>query len=325
MDEGRSGDDAAGLALALVGYNKEVLGVGCASASLSERLAGQACTVFWAGLDDGEWQRAKDESFDMVLLTDALAASADPHSVLRAAARKLKPSGMLVAWLPNVEHGDTRIAIEEGRFHYGGPGLLEGPQLGHFTLEAIRDQFGQAGLVIVDTARVIRPLIEPQFGVTRDETRPEGLHDLMDDPEVETYEFVLRAVRDNGDQALADLARRVHELSDRARDESTRAALLRAELLQKDLIARNLELYRKLAADQKLAIEEQRRYIEALRGHISGLERNVEALTVSLEEIRRSSAATDAKYQAMLGQWSVRATAPIRSISRRLSRKRKNL
>jgi hypothetical protein len=100
---------------------------------------------------------------------------------------------------------------------------------------------------------------------------------------------------------------------------------LRAELLQKDLIARNLELYRKLAADQKLAIEEQRRYIEALRGHISGLERNVEALTVSLEEIRRSSAATDAKYQAMLGQWSVRATAPIRSISRRLSRKRKNL
>lgn len=325
MDEGRSGDDAADLALEFVGYNKVVLGIGCASASLTERLAGQACAVFETGLDDGEWQRAKDESFDVVLLTDALAASADPHNVLSTAARKLKPSGTLVAWLPNVAHGDTRIAIEERRFRYGGRGLLEGPQVGHFTLEAIRDLFGQAGLVIVDTARVIRPLIGPQFGVTRHEAPAEGLHDLMDDPEVETYEFVLRAVRDNRDQALAELARRVHELSDRAQDEGTRTALLRAELLQKDLISLDLEQHRKLVGDQQLAIEEQQQYIEALRGHLSGLERNLEALTESLEELRRASAATDAKYQTMLGRRTVRVTAPIRSISEKLSRKRKNL
>lgn len=325
MDEGRSGDDAADLALELVGYNKEVLGIGCASASLTERLAGHACTVFEAGLDDGDWQQAKDESFDVVLLTDALAASADPHGFLSAAARKMKSSGVLVAWLPNVAHGDTRIAIEERRFRYGGRGLLEGPQVGHFTLGAIRDLFGQAGLVIVDTARVIRPLIEPQFGVTRHEARPEGLHDLMDDPEIETYEFVVRAVQDNRDQALAALAGRVHELSDRARDEMTRTALLRAELRQKDLISLDLEQHRKLVGDQQLAIEEQQQYIEALRGHVSGLERNLETLTESLEELRRSSAATDAKYQAMLGRWTVRATAPIRSISERLSRKRNNL
>jgi SAM-dependent methyltransferase len=324
MDEGRYGDDAADLALELVGYNKEVLGIGCASASLRERLAGQACSVFEASLDDGEWQRSKDDSFDVVLLTDALATSADPCSVLRIAVRKLKPSGVLVAWLPNVGHGDTRIAIEERRFLYGGRGLLEGPQVGHFTLEAIRDLFGQAGLVIVETARVIRPLIEPQFGVTRHEAAPKGLHSLMDDPEVETYEFVLRAVRDNRDQALAELATRVHELSDRARDETTRTALLRAELRQKDLISLDLEQHRKLVGDQQRAIDEQRQYIEALRGHISGLERNLEALTESLGELRRSSAATDAKYQTLLSRRTVRATAPVRRISDKLSRKGRN-
>lgn len=296
-DDGRSGDDAVGLALELVGSNKVVLAVGGAAGSLTERLAGRGCTVSVVDVDDGEWQGATDESFDVVLLADALAGCPDPEGVLRAAARKVKPSGVLVAWLPNAAHGDSRI---------------EGSRIGQFTLEAIHRLFGQAGLVIVDTARVIVPLVEPQFGVTRDEAGPDRLHDLMDDHEVETYEFVVRAVRDNGDRAVAELARRVDELAERARDETVRTAVRRAELWQKDLLSLDLEQHRQLVREQQRAIEEQREYIEALRGHVEGLEHNVEALTQSLEALRRATGATDASKGDTLG----------RRISRRLTRKR---
>jgi hypothetical protein len=324
MDDSRSGDNATDLALALVGYNKEVLGVGSASTSLIERLERQGCTVSVVDMDVGVWHGAKDESFDVVLLTDALAGSPDPLRALGIGARKLKPSGVLVAWLPNATHGDTRIAVIEGRFHYGGRGLLDGSQVGQFTLEAIRDLFMRAGLVIVDTARVIAPLIEPQFGVIRDEARPEGLYDLMEDPEIESYEFVLRAVRDNGDRALVDLARRVDELADRARDETARTALLRSEMWQMELLSVDLEQHRKLVGEQQQAIANQQQYIEALSGHVSGLENNLEALTQELGALRQSHVTPDAKFKAILGRRSVHATAPIRWFSDKLTRNRKN-
>lgn len=319
LDESRSGADAADLALGLVGSNKEVLGIGCGSTSLTERLAQQGCTVVAVDVDDDDWDGTMSETFDVVLLTGALARSADPHRVIRRAARKVKHSGVLVAWLPNAAHGDSSLAIKERRFHYGGHGLLEGPQVEHFTLDAIREMFVQAGLVIVDTARVVVPLVETQFAVTRDEAQPEQLHDSMDDPEVETYEFVLRAVPDNGDRALADLARRVEELSARARDETARTAVLRAELWQKEVLSLDLERHRTHLREQQQAIEAQQRYIEALKGHVSGLEHNIEVLTQSLEELRRSSDPAGAEDQIGTRRRTARATPTIRRIADRLA------
>jgi SAM-dependent methyltransferase len=321
MDDSRSGDDAAELALEFVGYNKEVLAIGC-SPVLAKLLAGHACSVIEVDVDDVVWHGAKDESFDAVILTEALANSPEPLEILSRAVHKLKPSGVLVSWLPNMAHGDTRTAAMEGQFRSGGHGVLDGPQVGSFTLQTIRDLFRRAGLVIVEMARVIVPLVEPQFGVTRDEVRPEGLHDLLEDPEIETYEFVLRAVPDNGDQALVDLTRRFDEFADRARDETVRTALVRSELWQKDLLSLELEQHRKLAAEQQQVIAEQQRYIEALRGHASGLEHNVEVLTHSLEQFRSPSAATETNH-ATRGR-AERATAPIHWISRKLTFGRKN-
>lgn len=290
MDHSRSADNADVLALELVGSNKEVLGVGCPSASLTEGLASQGCTVSVVDSDDSEWPGVDDESFDVVVLAEWV-SSRDPYPVLCRAARKMKASGVLVARLPNVNHGSTGIAIEKGRFRYGRHGLLEGPHVKHFTPDAIRELFRRSGLVIVDTARVVVPLVEAQFGVTRAEVAPHRLHDLLNDPEGETYEFVLRAVRDNGDRAVAELTKRVDELNERAREETVRTAVLRAELWQMQLLFHDLERHRKLAGEQRQTIEEQQRYIEALEGHASGLERNVEVLTQSLQELQAAMAA----------------------------------
>lgn len=334
---------AADLALELVGYNKEVLGIGVESACMTERLEQRGCTVvemehslqpavatrpgtgervMASDLDDSvAWQQFKDESFDAVLLTDVLAGVDDPLAALSRGARKIKPAGVLVAWLPNVAHGDARRALRHGEFRYGRHGLLDSRHVESFTLDAIRTLFRRAGLLVVDTARVIMPLFGSQFGATRDQERPDVLRDLMNDPEIETYEYVLRAVRDNGDWAVAELTGRLHELSDRVHGEKIRTALLRAELRQMDDLAFELKRHQKHIEEQQSAIAEQQQYIDALTGHISGLEHNVEVLTRSLEELHQNYVATDAMYKEMLGRRTVQGTAPVRWAYDKLTRR----
>jgi septal ring factor EnvC (AmiA/AmiB activator) len=121
-------------------------------------------------------------------------------------------------------------------------------------------------------------------------------------------------VRDNGTRTLAELARRVNELSDLAAHESVRTALLRKEMHDRDELLRSRN-------DQ---LEEQERYIEALKGHTSGLEHNVDVLNEALVEREGARAAIDAKYRAVLSMKTVQMTAPIRWVYNKLTGASKN-
>ena len=73
----------------------------------------------------------------------------------------------------------------------------------------------KAGLVVVDTKRVVVPLFHSELGVKLGDVSHQTLDELHADPEVECYQYVMKSVRDNGDHALTDLAARVNELTDR--------------------------------------------------------------------------------------------------------------
>ncbi len=68
---------------------------------------------------------------------------------------------------------------------------------------------------------------------------------------------------------------------------------MRIALLRKGLLDNGI-LHEVIAARQR-DIEEQQRYVEALEGHVSGLEHNIEVLTESL-------AAPEGRYQTALAQ-----------------------
>jgi hypothetical protein len=210
---------------------------------------------------------------------------------LRQAARKLKPSGFIVTSLPNIAHGDVRIALMNGSFPYGETGLLDRTHLHFFTLESIRQMMEEAGLVVVDTKRVVIPLFQSELGVTRAHVSQRTLDELHTDPEVESYQYVMKSVRDNGDSEVAELSHRVSELTERVHNQRMRIALLRREIID------NRILHDDDIAAHRRDIEGQRRYIEALNGHVSGLEHNIEILTRSLteaEERHRAALATRA-------------------------------
>jgi hypothetical protein len=203
---------------------------------------------------------------------------------LRHAVRKLKPTGFVVTSMPNVAHGDVRIALMNGRFQYSEWGLLDRTHLRFFTLETIREFLSEAGLVVVDTKRVVEPLFHTELGVTRRDISPKTLDELYTDPEIETYQFVMKSVRENGSQAVAELATRVNELSDRVYHQRVRLALFRKTLRDTTVL------------DQHIAAHQE--YIKALEGHVSGLEHNIEVLTEGLVD-------ADARYRAAMSSRTV--------------------
>ena len=213
-------------ALSLIGYNKAVLEVGCSTGFFTKVLVERGCNVVgieldpeaaamaekWAervvvgNIDERDvWSEVKDESFDVVVFGDVLEHLRDPLGSLREAVRKIKPTGFVVTCVPNVAHGDVRIALQQGKFRYSESGLLDETHLRFFTLETLRELLGQAGLVIVDTERVVVPLFHSELGVKRGDVNHQTLDALYADPEVECYQYVMRSVRDNGDHAVTEL------------------------------------------------------------------------------------------------------------------------
>jgi 2-polyprenyl-3-methyl-5-hydroxy-6-metoxy-1,4-benzoquinol methylase len=296
-------------ALSFVGYNKSVLEVGCSTGYLTKIMSERGCEVVgieldpeaaeiaekWAervvvgNIDEGHvWDEVKDESFDVVLLGDVLEHLRDPLTSLRQAVKKLKPSGYVVTSIPNIAHGDVRLALMQGRFTYRETGLLDRTHIHFFTLETARELLAQAGLVVVNTKRVVMPLFMSELGITREGVSHATLDELHADPEVESYQFVMKAVRDSGDLAVAELANQVTELTDRVHHQRMRIALLRKGIRDSKVMDGYLR--------------EHQRYIEALQGHVSGLEHNIELLEKELQ-------AADARYRAALAP----STKPSRS------------
>jgi SAM-dependent methyltransferase len=265
-------------------------------------------------IDEGDvWNYVKDESFDVVLLGDILEHLRDPLGSLRQAVSKLKPSGYVVTSLPNVAHGDVRLSLMRGRFRYADTGLLDRTHLRFFTAETARRLHDEAGLCIVDTKRVIVPLFGSEIGLKREDVENRIVDDVLTDPEAETYQFVLKSVRDNGTQALSELSERVTELTDHVHHEKVRTAFWRRRMGDVDALKDHVD-------SLEGHVAEQGRYIEALKGHASGLEHNIELLNDELEKCERARAALEANYKAVLGMRTVQVTAPIRWVYNKLHR-----
>jgi 2-polyprenyl-3-methyl-5-hydroxy-6-metoxy-1,4-benzoquinol methylase len=303
-------------ALAMVGYNKSVLEVGCATGYFTKAMVDRGCKVVgieldpaaaataesWAervvvgDIDGGAvWEQVDDESFDVIVCGDVLEHLRDPLGALRAAIRKLKPDGVVVTSLPNVAHGDVRLQLLGGAFRYREVGLLDRTHIRFFTLETVRELLRDAGLLVVETKRVVVPLFGTEVDISRDAVDQAAVDEVLKDPEAETYQFVMKSVWDNGAQAVRSLADRVAALSDELERETVRSALLRQDLRQAAAVNANLE-------DQVANLE---RHVAAQDGHVAGLDQSIAQLHQALAE-------SEQRQQALLSTKSFRMLAPLR-------------
>src|SRR5690348_5788497 len=145
--------------LALVGSNKRVLDVGCATGYLARELVARDCTVSGVEYDAGAAAQARDtlervfvadletadlvaefgrEQFDVVVFGDVLEHLRDPLTVLQRARPLLARGGFVVISVPNVAHGPVRLALLKGRWEYRSLGLLDDTHLRFFTRASLK-------------------------------------------------------------------------------------------------------------------------------------------------------------------------------------------
>jgi 2-polyprenyl-3-methyl-5-hydroxy-6-metoxy-1,4-benzoquinol methylase len=305
-------------ALAMVGHNKSVLEIGCATGYFTKAMVERGCKVVgmeldpaaaklaeaWAervvvgDIDGGAlWEQIDDELVDVIVCGDVLEHLRDPLGALQAAVRKLKPDGVVVTSLPNVAHGDVRLQLLHGSFRYRDLGLLDRTHIRFFTLESVRELLRDAGLLVVDTKRVVVPLFGSEVDITRDDFQQATIDEILEDPEAETYQFVMKSVRDNGTQALAELADRLAALTDQLGREEVQSALLRQDLRQASAAKENLQ-------DQ---VANLARHITALDGHVAGLDQTIAQLHHALAD-------SEQRHQALLATKSFRMMAPLRRV-----------
>jgi len=223
----------------LVGSNKRVLDVGCSTGYLARALAAFGNTVSGVEYDAAAAKEAEPDlaelvvgdlealdlvaafgegAFDVVMFGDVLEHLRDPLRVLRGARPLLAPGGSAVISVPNIAHGDVRLALLKGRFRYTKLGLLDETHTRFFTRENLDTFLRDAGFVPVDVRRTYAPLFGTEVGIGPDEVDPAVVEELRADPEAETYQFVLRAVRDDAVHVDIGLTDRAEQLDLRVRE-----------------------------------------------------------------------------------------------------------
>lgn len=235
--------------LRMVGFNKRVLETGCASGHMSALLKAQGCSVVGMEVDasvveparewlervvigDLEdpalWTELDGDVFDAILFGDVLEHLRDPLPALREAATHLAPSGVVVISVPNIAHADVKAALIKGVFPYSESGLLDRTHISFFTKESLVDLVREAGLAAVEISRITVPAFATEIGMHRDDVDDATFAAITADREALTYQFVVRAVRDDAEHAVDKLSLDLIDLSDQLLDQTTLNTALRA-------------------------------------------------------------------------------------------------
>ena len=199
----------------LVGENQTVLDVGCATGYTASVLRARGCRVDGIEYDPSVAEQAATHvdrlevgdvqamdlvelfgkaSYDAIVFGDVLEHLTESEAVLKACLPLLKPGGAIVASIPNIAHGAVRLALLKGRFAYTGTGLLDETHVRFFTRESVLGLFAAAGYAVVDLRRTNLGVFETEVRVAEGDYPPGVVDLVLSEPEVTTYQFVVRAV-----------------------------------------------------------------------------------------------------------------------------------
>jgi O-antigen biosynthesis protein len=263
------------LIVELVGNDKHVLDVGCATGNLAEVLTERGCRVTGIEVDPEAARRAEErcerlivgdvelldlgaeldgETFDVLLFGDVLEHLKDPLRTLKRLEPFLRPEGYVVASIPNVAHGSVRLALMQGEFPYNRLGLLDDTHLRFFTRESVERLFEDAGFLTIELRRTLRGIFDTEVEVDRGSVPEEVLRAIREDPEASTYQFVLTAHRSD---ETGTLTKKIYLLSE--------------QLAQRDRIiyelnrrTRNFEELERLLDDRTEQLAEREREVTRL-------------------------------------------------------------
>ena len=250
-----------GMMLDLIGTDKRVVEFGCASGYMSRWLVGAGCRVTGVEVDaamaaeargicdevvvaDLDTRRVVDllpgSAFDIAVFGDVLEHLRDPWRVLDETRSLLGDGGSVVISIPNVAHGNVRLALLRGSFEYQELGLLDNTHLRFFTAKTVRELCMRAGYRIERMERTKAALFAATDTMPKldpSDFDPNLIAEIQRDPEHDTFQFIIRAVPLTDEQRLDTLVDLQAESSDRLAETSVRLdrALARIETFETEL------------------------------------------------------------------------------------------
>lgn len=202
--------------LRMVGRDCRVLEFGCATGGMTRALRAQGCTVVGVEIDAEAAEGARrfaeavhvcdldrerisarlpGERFDVILFGDVLEHLRDPQLSLSDAMQLLAADGRVVISVPNMAHGDVRLALLEGQVPYADLGLLDRTHRHWFTRDNLLALLKACGLGVVDWQRTVKKITESEVPYQRAAVPKGLLLWLGQQPEATTYQFVVTARR----------------------------------------------------------------------------------------------------------------------------------
>lgn len=256
----------------LVGQDKTVLDVGCATGSMARALAARGCRVSGVDVDAETAEAARPDldelliadlnstqlsehfkagSFDVLIFADVLEHVLEPQRVLRDALALLAPGGRVVVSIPNVTHGSVRLALLQGRWRYTETGLLDRTHIRFFTRTAVLELLESVGLVVEELRATVADPLAVEVKVDADRIPATVVEWVRHQPDALTYQFIAAARPRRPDE-----------------EPGTRPALVPA--LPDDAVRRNDRHTQRMQEEQAL-----RHRLLTTRDHVIGLEAQV--------------------------------------------------
>jgi 2-polyprenyl-3-methyl-5-hydroxy-6-metoxy-1,4-benzoquinol methylase len=243
--------------LGLVGSNKRVLEVGCASGSQSRFLKEQLqCHVTGIEIDVDAAESARlyceqvivgsiesldlprlvTGEYDVVLFADVLEHLVEPSAALAKVAAVLADDGYVIASIPNIAHESVILDLCRGRFDYKTYGLLDSGHIRFFTKKTVYSTFENAGYVIASVDRVMHREVDTESAHVE---LPEAEREILEfvrksNPESDTFQFIVKAYKGAGAAParshIVALEERVADLERQLSGKTERIEKLRGEL-----------------------------------------------------------------------------------------------
>jgi O-antigen biosynthesis protein len=244
-----------------------------------------------------------DERFDAVLFADVLEHLRDPAALLRRVQPFVAEGGAVIASIPNIAHVSVRLALLAGEFRYRELGLLDDTHVRFFTRESIVDLFESSGFVVSTWRRRRIELGDAEIDPPADVPNDVRVW-LGSDPELTTYQFVVRAVPSDASSQLTDLRTRLRN----AQDELARLHEF-ARVHEFEGVREELELLRR-------AHEAQARHLVAERlAFADQFESEIEPLREEVEWRKGVMDAQEEQLRMLQSSRSLRYTEPLRRFS----------
>jgi len=158
----------------LVGKNKKVLEIGCATGYISKKLKENGCYVFGVEIDKTAAEIAKEicdkiivgnieiiepplDKFDVITFIDVLEHLKNPKNALEKVMNNLEKDGKIIISVPNIANWKIRLNLLFGRFNYTKIGILDETHLRFFTYKTIKNLLSSLNL------KIIKEDITPSF------------------------------------------------------------------------------------------------------------------------------------------------------------------